>query len=229
MTASSAPDSTRERIVGAAKTEFSRYGIAGARVDRIAREARTSKERVYAYFRSKQALYAFVAGRELAAVAEATRLDPADLPGYAGRLFDYFTAHPERFRLMGWGRLELAEMSLLDGDEATRGAVLSKVRQLRKAQESGQLDPAWDPVDVLTLVDQIATAWLTRTDMAAVAAQLARDPGTAARRAAVVEGVRRLFPAAGDGGPVAGTADGGVGQGGKVGQGGGVGRGGGSG
>ncbi|MGW2259955.1 TetR family transcriptional regulator [Streptomyces sp. NPDC001780] len=205
MTASSTPDSTRERIVGAAKTEFSRYGIAGARVDRIAREARTSKERVYAYFRSKEALYAFVAGRELAEVVEATRMDPADLPGYAGRLFDYFTEHPERFRLLCWGRLEPAERPLLDGEAPTRTAVLLKVRQLREAQESGQLDPAWDPVDVLALVTQIATAWLTQTEMAAAAAQLARDPATAARRAAVVESVRRLFPRPGATGPADGT------------------------
>lgn len=71
--ATAAPaNSTRERIVAAAMTEFSRYGIAGARVDRIAKEARTSKERVYAHFRGKEALYAFVTGREPAAVADAT-------------------------------------------------------------------------------------------------------------------------------------------------------------
>ncbi|MFD9432023.1 TetR family transcriptional regulator [Streptomyces sp. NPDC060002] len=93
--------------MSAAKAEFSLRGIARARMDRIARGAGTSKERVYAYFSSKVALYRLVSAQELAAVAEATGTDPTDLPGYAGRGHDYFTDHPERFRLMSWGQLEL--------------------------------------------------------------------------------------------------------------------------
>src|ERR1700759_4155579 len=99
-------DSTPARIAAGAKTGFSRYGIAGARMDRIAKEAKTSKERVYAYFRSKEALYTSVADRELAAIIESTPMDPTDLPRYAGQLFDYFTSHPEHYRLISWGRLE---------------------------------------------------------------------------------------------------------------------------
>ncbi|MFF4733954.1 TetR family transcriptional regulator [Streptomyces mirabilis] len=60
MSPSTRADSVRDRIVSAAKAEFSQYGIAGARMDRIARGAGTSKERVYAYFSSKVALYRFV-------------------------------------------------------------------------------------------------------------------------------------------------------------------------
>ncbi|MET7322823.1 TetR family transcriptional regulator, partial [Streptomyces sp. NPDC005549] len=67
---------TRERILTAAMAEFARHGIAGARVDRIAKLARTSKERVYAYFRGKEALYAAVAAREYLVIAEATQMDP---------------------------------------------------------------------------------------------------------------------------------------------------------
>ncbi|WSS45606.1 TetR/AcrR family transcriptional regulator [Streptomyces sp. NBC_01187] len=63
-----------------AKAEFSQHGIAGARIDRIAKAARTSKERVYAYFSSKVALYRFVSAQELAAVAEPTRMDPTTCP-----------------------------------------------------------------------------------------------------------------------------------------------------
>jgi len=31
----------------------------------------------------------------------------------------------------------------------------SKIEQLRQAQEAGQLDPVWDPLDVLVLVNRI--------------------------------------------------------------------------
>ncbi|MER7050171.1 TetR family transcriptional regulator [Streptomyces jumonjinensis] len=195
MPASNSADSTRDRIVDAAKTEFSRYGIAGARMDRIAKQARTSKERVYAHFRSKEALYTFVAGRELALITEATRMDPTDLPGYAGRLFDYFTEHPERFRMIGWGRLELNDATAAD-DEPTRAAGARKVEQLRRAQQAGHLDPAWDPVHVLALVNQIATTWIAQTEMADIARQ-AGGATDATRRAAVVRAVQQIFPPAG--------------------------------
>ncbi|TDD34661.1 TetR family transcriptional regulator [Saccharopolyspora elongata] len=185
-------DTTRERILTAAMEEFARHGIAGARVDRIARLARTSKERVYAHFRGKEALYAHVAAREMAVVAEATRMDPADLPGYAGRLFDYFSARPDHQRLIAWGRLELSG-SQAAGDDPTQATIARKLDQLRQAQQAGQLDPAWDPVDVLALVNQIATTWAAQPELSEAAAEHAADPTPAARRAAVVAAVESLF------------------------------------
>ncbi|MEV6699497.1 TetR family transcriptional regulator [Streptomyces sp. NPDC051453] len=193
MTTPPSADSTRDRIVAAATAEFSRYGIAGARIERIAKAAKTSKERLYAYFRSKEGLYQFVAAQELAAVAEATRMDPSDLPGYAGRVHDYFVRHPDRLRLMNWGRLEFGGGDA--ADEATRETVRRKAAQLSKAQEAGQLDAAWDPVDVLVFVNQIAMSWAGQLDLVEAAGDHVRDPSVAARRAAVVAAVQRLFPA----------------------------------
>jgi AcrR family transcriptional regulator len=206
-------DSTRERIVAAATAEFSRHGIAGARIERIAKSAKTSKERVYAHFSSKEALYAFVAKQELAAVAAATRLDPADLPGYAGRIHDYFTAHPERLRIMTWGQLELADGE--PRDNPVRHSVAGKVEQLRRAQRAGLLDSGWNPLDILVLVNRIAMSWVEQPDLLppAPAADRAADSTTdgandaangagereaflAERRTAIVEAVQRLFPAA---------------------------------
>ena len=186
-------DSTRERIVAAATDEFARHGIAGARVDRIAKQARTSKERVYAYFRGKEALYAHVSLRELARVAEATPMDPADLPGYAGRLFDHFTItrpdHHRRFALLDDSRTDDPA-----GADQVQETVARKIDQLREAQRAGHIDPSWDPVDVLALVNQLATTWAAQTEIGAVAAEQASDPSVTARRAAVVAAVERLFP-----------------------------------
>lgn len=193
MSPSTSADSTRDRIVIAARAEFARYGIAGARITRIAKAARTSTERLYAYFRSKEELYGFVAGQELCAAAEATRLDPTDLPEYAGRMHDYFIRHPDRRRLMTWGRMELAGDTT---DAVTRETFRRKVEQLRKAQEAGHLDPAWEPIDILVFVNQLAMAWPGQLDLVEAAAGQVRDPSLAARRAAVVAAVQRLFPAA---------------------------------
>ena len=48
---------TRDRILAAAKDEFTEYGFAGARLNRIAATARASKERLYSYFASKEQLF----------------------------------------------------------------------------------------------------------------------------------------------------------------------------
>ncbi|MFD7734229.1 TetR family transcriptional regulator [Kitasatospora phosalacinea] len=196
MTPPPGADSTRDRIVAAATAEFARHGIAGARIERIAKAARTSKERLYAYFRSKEELYATVAAAELTAVAEATRLDPTDLPAYAGRLHDYFSAHPDRLRLMSWGRLELSPDPDA-ADDPVRATVRHKTEQLRLAQRAGRLDPSWDPLDVLVLLNQLATAWAGQPEFLP-ADEESRAAFLAARRAAVVRAVQRLFPAATD-------------------------------
>lgn len=192
MVPRSSTDATRDRVIAAATAEFARYGIAGARVERIAKAARTSKERVYAYFPSKEALYRFVAGRELAAMAEAVPLNPADLPGYAGRVHDHATHHPHRHRLMMWGQLELpAEQT--PPDDPVQESLRHKIEQLRTAQDAGHLDPAWEPEDILVFVSQLATSWASQTGLVPIGED--RDAFLAARRAAIVAAVQRLFPA----------------------------------
>jgi AcrR family transcriptional regulator len=52
-----APKGSREKILGAALDEFSEYGLAGARVDRIARKAGINKAMIYYHFTSKEQLY----------------------------------------------------------------------------------------------------------------------------------------------------------------------------
>jgi AcrR family transcriptional regulator len=192
MAASTSTDSTGDRIIAAATAEFARYGIAGARVERIAKTARTSKERVYAYHRGKEALYRFIAGRELAAMADEVQMDPTDLPGYAGRVHDHLTDHPQRHRLMMWGRLELP-LGETPPDDPFQASIRHKIGRIREAQQAGHLDPAWAPEDILVFVSQLATSWSNQTDVVADSAD--RDAFLAARRAAIVAAVQRLFPA----------------------------------
>ncbi|MER5433670.1 TetR family transcriptional regulator [Streptomyces sp. NPDC002588] len=193
-------DTTSDRIIAAATAEFARHGIAGARVERIAKAARTSKERVYAHFRSKEALYRFVAGRELTAMAEAVPMDATDLPGYAGRLHDHATSYPERHRLMMWGQLELPAGEPA-ADDPFQESLRHKIEQLRKAQDAGHLDPTWEPEDILVFVSQLALSWVSQASLAPAGQE--RNAFLAGRRAAIVAAVQRLFPAAGDTTPTA--------------------------
>ena len=50
-------DATRQRLIDAARAEFAQYGIAGARVDRIAANAASNKAQIYHYYGSKDALF----------------------------------------------------------------------------------------------------------------------------------------------------------------------------
>jgi AcrR family transcriptional regulator len=182
----------KQRVLAAALSEFAEHGVAGARVDRIARTAKTSKERVYAYFRSKEELYVAVAADQLQQVMDRTSLDPADLPGYVGELFDFYIAHPEMLRLVGWGRLEPNE-TLAGMGAAGQASLRAKLATIAQGQADGILDDAFEPIDVLLLLVHLSMGW----SMAVEFHQLeeAADPDVIARRrAAAVLAAQRLFP-----------------------------------
>jgi AcrR family transcriptional regulator len=186
-------ETTQNRILEAAIHEFAAHGIAGARVERIAQLASTSKERLYAYFRSKKTLYWHVAENELSRLAQATKLDVADLPEYAGRLFDYYEDHPESYRLIAWGQLEASETG--ESSAQWKTIVEEKVRKIAGAQEENLIDPTWSAFEILALVSQTAATWaLPRDSMGEGQDEWA---GRARRRTVVVEAVRRLVTAPG--------------------------------
>ncbi len=51
---------TKARILAAAKKEFAKHGLAGARVDEIAERAKANKRMIYHYFGSKEDLFQVV-------------------------------------------------------------------------------------------------------------------------------------------------------------------------
>jgi AcrR family transcriptional regulator len=181
----------KERVLAAALGEFAEHGVAGARVDRIARAAKTSKERVYAYFRSKDELYVAVAADQLRQVMDSTTLDPADLPGYVGELFDFYVAHPEMLRLVGWGRLEPNE-ALAGMGAAGQASLRTKLAAIAQGQADGVLDDAFEPIDVLLLLVHLSMGWSMAVEFHHL--EDADDPDVIARRrAAAVLAARRLF------------------------------------
>jgi len=73
------PDTSRDRILQAAITEFSEHGLAGARTGAIAAAARVNKALLYYYFRDKESLYTAaleeVAGKVAGETIAVLRLD----------------------------------------------------------------------------------------------------------------------------------------------------------
>src|SRR5271156_4457685 len=64
------PEESRAAILQAAAQEFADHGIAGARTDAIAREARVNKALLYYYFKDKETLYAAVLDHAFAGLKE---------------------------------------------------------------------------------------------------------------------------------------------------------------
>ncbi|MER7730369.1 TetR family transcriptional regulator [Streptomyces erythrochromogenes] len=180
---------TKARLLDAAFSEFAAYGIAGARVDRIAETAQANKRLIYVYYGNKEQLFDAVLQRALETGSEVVPFDADDLPGYAGAVFDHLVERPELMRLVLWKQLERPGST---GAEAESYA--GKIAAVRQAQETGRIDPGIDPVDLLTLVIGLSQAWF-----AAVGGPAAGGEGAgwaagrlADHRAAVVESVRRI-------------------------------------
>lgn len=130
------PEATKARIFDAAVAEFAANGIAGARVDRIAEQAQANKQRIYAYFGSKQDLFSAVLERTLADLAAAVPIDAEDLPGYADRIFIYHHDNPHVMRLLLWEALENGGPSVASESERT-AQYQDKVARVRRAQKDG--------------------------------------------------------------------------------------------
>ncbi|MFS7874710.1 TetR family transcriptional regulator [Streptomyces asiaticus] len=180
---------TKARLLDAAFAEFAAYGIAGARVDRIAETASANKRLIYAYFGNKEQLFDEVLHRALAAGAESVPFDVDDLPGYAGAIFDHLVARPDLMRLRMWKQLERPSAAGFETD-----AFRLKTAEVAAAQQRGDLARGMDPADLLTMVLAVAQAWFSAAEDADT--QEAGRPWSQQRlalhRAAVVEAARRI-------------------------------------
>ncbi|HEU4424246.1 MAG TPA: TetR family transcriptional regulator [Pilimelia sp.] len=180
---------TKARLLDAAVEEFARYGVAGARVDRIAESAQANKRLIYLHFGNKERLFEIVVERALGELADAVPFDADDLPRYAGALFDYFVAHPQVLRLAAWKQLEASAATAVEID-----AYRPKVAALADAQRSGHVTGEIGPVDLLALIVGLVGAWFNASP--ALWTLAGDDPGSpdrvARQRAAVVAAVRAL-------------------------------------
>src|SRR5262245_18682336 len=99
------PERTRERILAAALREFSAKGLAGARVDGIARRARINKRMLYHYFGDKQDLYREILARKLRERAASVASAPDDAADSLAFWFDIVCRDHDWVRLMQWEAL----------------------------------------------------------------------------------------------------------------------------
>jgi AcrR family transcriptional regulator len=101
------PEESRAAILHAAAHEFADLGIAGARTDAIAREARVNKALLYYYFKDKETLYAAVLDNAFSGMkADVFQALDSDLPSrekilaYVGAYFDFVASNQIYPKLM---------------------------------------------------------------------------------------------------------------------------------
>ena len=178
---------TRRRIVEAAIAEFARYGIAGARVERIVGDARTNKAQLYAYFGSKERLFDAVFLESLEHIADAVTFDATDLADWAVRLYDEYLENPDLIRLATWARLERSP----EGRVAPEVEKFddAKIRAIAQAQADG-IVRSGDPYDLMALVIAMSMTWSPVSNVYAASAGEPTDRHDQ-RRALLREAVQR--------------------------------------
>jgi AcrR family transcriptional regulator len=142
-------EATKANLLDAAMDEFAQYGIAGARVDRIAAKAGCNKAMIYAYFGSKEGLFDELLKIQIDRMIQQVPITPDDLPGYAGRLFDSYRDEPRLLRLAAYHRLE-------NGFEAIPPAEVEahrhKIEAIAQAQMEGRISAEFNATDLLDMV-----------------------------------------------------------------------------
>lgn len=135
------PEETRARLLAAARAEFAEHGLAGSRVDRIATTAGCNKERIYAYYGSKEKLYDTVLEKALTQIRAATPLhlhEGEDMGDFVRRVYEFHRADPSLMRIFMWEALEMDGRDSLVADAERRAFYRDRVREM--AEQLGVTD-----------------------------------------------------------------------------------------
>lgn len=174
-------EATRQRILEAAVAEFAQFGLAGARVDRIAEAAKSNKQLIYQYFVNKEQLFRTVVAQELARATEGIDFPSDDLELYAAAYFDFAMANPRLMRLVAWCGLEI------QGGIAGVPPPEPKLARVASAQKSGEISDQFSPAFILSTISAVCTAWVPNNWYATLL-----DPEAAANAAYYRDSIVRL-------------------------------------
>lgn len=161
---------TRARILAAAKHEFARLGLAGARVDEIAERARANKRMIYHYFDSKDGLFRCVVEEAYLDIRNAEQeLDLDHLPPREALetlvrfTWSYYLDNPEFITLVNSANLH--EGRHIRESERIRVASRRFVGMVRKLLDrgvaSGDFRDGVDPVQLNITIAAIGYYYLT--------------------------------------------------------------------
>ncbi len=164
------PERTRAAILEAARREVAAKGLAGARIDVVARRAGTNKRMIYHYFGDKDALYLAVLEDAYQHIRNAEhRLDLARKPPVEGlrelALFTwhYFLDHPEFLSILATENLNQARyLRQSDFIPEMHSNFISELKDvLRRGEGTRDFRPGLDPVDVYLTIASLGFFYLS--------------------------------------------------------------------
>lgn len=163
-------EATKGRILKAAKKEFAKNGLGGARVDEIAEKARANKRMIYHYFGSKEGLFQTVL--EDAYLDIRTAEQKLDLDHLAPRealerlvrfTWDYYLRNPEFITLVNSENLHRARhLKKSDVIQAVSRKFVNMVEGLlQRGVAAGDFRAGIDPVQLNITIAAIGYYYLT--------------------------------------------------------------------
>ncbi len=160
----------RLRILAAAKTEFAKKGLGGARVDDIATRSKTNKRMMYHYFGNKEELFRLVIEEAYSDIRlaetrlELDRLDPVEaLKANVAFVWEYYLANPEFITLVNSENLHKARhiKNSQRIREMSRPFVERMQRLLQRGIAAGQFRHDIDAVQLNITIAAIGYYYLT--------------------------------------------------------------------
>jgi TetR/AcrR family transcriptional regulator len=193
------PEESRAAILHAAAQEFAELGIAGARTDAIAREARVNKALLYYYFTDKETLYGAVLDEAFSGMkAKVFQALDSNLPprekimAYAGAYFDFIASNQIYPKLMQREMMRAREGNSLHIDRLVKTYFQPIYRRVGELLHKGIAQGEFRKVDPAHFVPSMISMILFYFSSAPVMRRIVRfDPLTpqriAERRAAVLD------------------------------------------
>jgi TetR/AcrR family transcriptional regulator len=193
-------EATKASILDAALKEFAEQGLAGARMDEIAKAASVNKALLYYYFESKQRLFVGVIQQAFLLITDALRealsrpANPKEkLLAFLDANFEVLAAHPLLARLLGH-ELDIRNISpetiqgLLEGGIFDR--VVPLLSDLRRVLAEGVRTGEFRSIDIDAVVPLLIMVVRTAArgmPMGAVVLPRSQKLSPARRRAAAID------------------------------------------
>lgn len=164
------PEKSRTRILQAARVEFARHGLGGARVDQIAKSAGINKRMLYHYFGNKddlfsavlEANYAHKRDSERALSLEQESPDEA-IRKLVALTWNYYLDHPEFLTLLNSANLHQAKH--LKRSKEIRKMHAPFVAMLKDILDKGAAQkvfrPGLDPVQLYISIAGLSSFYLS--------------------------------------------------------------------
>jgi len=164
------PARNQERILKAATGEFARFGLGGARVDRIAARAGANKRMLYYYYGNKEDLFLAVLEARYAHIRRAELglhlLDLDPLQGMRRMVeftWNYYLRHPEFLTLLNSENLHRARHLKRSRDiAAMHSPLIALLRDLLlRGERAGKFKQGVDPVQLYISIAALGYFYLS--------------------------------------------------------------------